>query len=98
MEGTVITRCLKEFGAPATKICCLQEGHDEPCYGYPAKSTHGSLLRALRDAREQHQGAVAAERARIVARIRREAGETFDPQLDLEFRALADLIEREGGQ
>jgi hypothetical protein len=48
------------------------------------------------------QGAVEAERARIVARIRREAAETFDAtfdaNLDQDLRDLAALIEREGGQ
>ena len=40
---------------------------------------------------EHHSRTVCA----VVARIRREANETFDMALDTELRALADLIERE---
>jgi hypothetical protein len=47
---------------------------------------------------EQLAGAVEAERDRIVALIRREASETFDMQLDFEFRQLADRIASSGGQ
>jgi DnaJ-class molecular chaperone len=46
---------------------------------------------------QQLQGAVEAERERIVALIRREASETFDMPLDHELRTLADRIAA-GGQ
>jgi hypothetical protein len=45
----------------------------------------------------QLREAVEAERERIVALIRREASETFDMQLDFEFRQLADRIASGGG-
>lgn len=50
-----IELCFTEWGKITPRICCLQIGHDKPCFGYPVNSSTGKLLRKLRNV----QGAVS---------------------------------------